>query len=31
MKNILVTFDFWKEGQDILEKELGPWPEFLIF
>jgi len=24
MKNILVTFDLWKEGQEILEKELGP-------
>ena len=23
MKNILVTFDLWKEGQEILEKELG--------
>ncbi|MBP7794843.1 MAG: hydroxyacid dehydrogenase [Candidatus Saccharicenans sp.] len=24
MKNILVTFDLWKEGQEILEKGLGP-------
>ena len=24
MKNVLVTFDLWKEGQEILEKELGP-------
>jgi len=23
MKNILVTFDLWKEGQETLEKELG--------
>lgn len=24
MKNVLVTFDLWKEGQEILEKGLGP-------